>query len=296
MPRKFPVLDGWKQCVCCEVNKPFTPEFFTRDASAPGGLTAKCKECRYKQKRKWEIENPEKNREGQRNYYAKTRDNYLSRKQKWRSENRDKDRASARNWIENNPEKRAEYIKKWMSIPENKLAMGLRARVRRCLKEGRAIYRDMENKNVLHVSINCPSFLKATPDSGSEPHSQLVLWNGHPFLYIFGTLFWIILNPVSCRCSIFIPIFAPPFLLSRKIVVTSFCVIVSLPFAILFRILNFPFSLLFVSAFLTFSSKAARCTCITCKELWSKWFVDFATYALLPSIQYRKFARHQLFR
>jgi len=152
MPRKFPVLDGWKQCVCCEVNKPFTPEFFTRDASAPGGLTAKCKECRYKQKRKWEIENPEKNREGQRNYYAKTRDNYLSRKQKWRSENRDKDRASARNWIENNPEKRAEYIKKWMSIPENKLAMGLRARVRRCLKEGRAIYRDMEN--ILGYSID----------------------------------------------------------------------------------------------------------------------------------------------
>lgn len=150
--RKQPVIDGMKVCLGCGVSKPFTPEFYTRDASAPGGLTSRCKECRYKKKREWEIENPEKNREAQRNFYAITRDSYLPRKQKWRSENRDKDRASSRNWIKNNPERHVEYYKKWISIPENKLAQSLRARVRRCIKEGRVIYRDMEN--VLGYSIN----------------------------------------------------------------------------------------------------------------------------------------------
>ncbi len=149
--RKFPVINGWKQCVACEENKPFTPEFYTRDASAPGGLTAKCKECRYKQKRKWEIENSGKSRESQRAYYAKTREQYLARKQDWKSKNREKTREYAKTYAEKHPEKIKSRYKKWSSLPENKLAQNLRARIRRCLKAGKPIYKDMEK--ILGYSI-----------------------------------------------------------------------------------------------------------------------------------------------
>jgi hypothetical protein len=107
--RKYPVINGRKKFVKCGMAKPFTAEFYTRDATAPGGLTAKCKQCRYEQKRKWEIENPEKNRESQRNYYASTRDEYLPRKQAWRAENRDKDRESSKRWISKNKVRRVAY-------------------------------------------------------------------------------------------------------------------------------------------------------------------------------------------
>jgi hypothetical protein len=142
--RKYPVIDGRKKCVKCGQAKPFTAELYTRDATAPGGLTAKCKQCRYEQKRKWEIEHPERNRESQRRYYAKTREEYLPRKQKWRAENRDKDRASSKRWISKNKDRHDAYQKEWASIPTNALAMSLRARMRRCLIGGRAVYRNME--------------------------------------------------------------------------------------------------------------------------------------------------------
>jgi hypothetical protein len=150
--RKFPVIDGMKQCVKCEKLLPFTPEFYNRDSHAPGGLTAKCKECRYVQKRAWEILNPEKKKESERAYYENTKDSYLPRKQKWRAENREKDRASAKNWVINNPDKRKKYAtNRYANHFESKIAMTLRARVRRSVKNGRLIYRNMEN--ILGYSI-----------------------------------------------------------------------------------------------------------------------------------------------
>jgi len=143
-PIKHPVISGFRVCIGCEVNKPFTAEHFTRDPHAPGGLTARCKECRYKKKREWETNNPDKVRKSNRAYYAKTHDTYLNRKKQWRCENIEKSRAINKAWSKKNPEKVSEIAKKWRAIPENRLATNLRARVRRCVQAGRLIYRDME--------------------------------------------------------------------------------------------------------------------------------------------------------
>lgn len=142
--RKFPIIDGKKQCVKCEELLPFTSEYYCNDKSAPGGLTAKCRKCRYEQKREWELNNNEKLKESQRLYYQNTKENYLGRKQEWRNNNRDKDRKSSRSWAINNPEKRSLYQKLRYSLPHHKIVATLRARVRRCIKNGSEIYKDLE--------------------------------------------------------------------------------------------------------------------------------------------------------
>lgn len=144
--RKHPIIDGMKKCIKCEQLLPFTEEYYAKDKYAPGGLTSRCKKCRYEAKRNWEINNPEKNREGQRAYYTKTKDSYLPRKQKWRSENRDKDRKSAREWALNNPERRKHYAKLRISLPHIKITSSIRSRMRRAVKNSRFIYNNIEEE------------------------------------------------------------------------------------------------------------------------------------------------------
>jgi len=109
-----------KSCPSCGVEKPATPEYFSRDKNRACGLYPVCKDCHNAKQRADRMRrgdeirrrdklayaaNPEPKKERSREYQKEHREESREAHQAWRDQNRDLARSARRAWERANPEK-----------------------------------------------------------------------------------------------------------------------------------------------------------------------------------------------
>lgn len=90
-----------KTCSKCGETKPATTEHFNRCQRSPGGLRAKCKECRKLETQERYTINPDYNRA----YYLANQERLQERARSYGAAHREQERARVRLWREKHPER-----------------------------------------------------------------------------------------------------------------------------------------------------------------------------------------------
>ncbi|MCP4922563.1 MAG: hypothetical protein GY915_00830, partial [bacterium] len=115
-------MSDTKKCSTCGVEKPATPEFFTRDGSRKDGLYLQCKGCRklYRENNKekekerhklYRENNKEKEKERRKFYYENNKEKFKEWKKEYRENNKEKIKEYRKLRYENNKEKFLEQNK-----------------------------------------------------------------------------------------------------------------------------------------------------------------------------------------
>lgn len=97
------VPKGFKICSKCSILKEATNEVFCKTDLTKSGLSADCKECRYKQDKERRDKDPEKCKETQRKSYYKNIEKRKKSAKKWAQKNRKQINAKAREKRQQNP-------------------------------------------------------------------------------------------------------------------------------------------------------------------------------------------------
>lgn len=128
-----------KRCSKCRIEKPATPEYFSRSTKDKGGLKSRCKECQHVDSRIYRENNPEKLREKRRRY---------------RVENPNKVREINRAYRANNKEKKREYDQGWAKRNRGRLRELGRKSYQKHGDKKRAYHRDWTKKNPDKVKVH----------------------------------------------------------------------------------------------------------------------------------------------
>ena len=102
-----------KRCPKCGVEKPATPEYFTRAKVRKGGLHPYCKDCKRESDAEWRKNNPEKDSAYKRKWDENNRDKKDAYRKEYYRENREWYLEYSRQYNETNKERRDEQIRQW---------------------------------------------------------------------------------------------------------------------------------------------------------------------------------------
>lgn len=138
-----------KYCPSCDKFFPPTKEFFYGNKARWDKLTAYCKKCQDKRKKKFEQENPNYHRD-----YAKThRGQYNQRTIAWRKAHKEQSREYEREWYHKNREHilehKKEYNKEYKKRPdfkERRTVMDRNARARRRNVQGKHTVKEIKDQ------------------------------------------------------------------------------------------------------------------------------------------------------
>lgn len=100
-------MDKLKRCSKCKNEFTASAEFFYKKKDTVDGLRHWCKKCDLEANQKWKENNPEKNKEIQREYYRKHKEYKSVYYKKWCAGNLDRLRKYIKQWTKEN----AEYVK-----------------------------------------------------------------------------------------------------------------------------------------------------------------------------------------
>jgi len=150
-----------KKCSKCGIQKPLSD--FNKNKSKNDGLGTECKPCARQNLKKWQSENPEKQK---------------ANKKKWYKNNLNKVRTQSKNWRENNPDRykvhmRTSTLKKYNltieSFEEKRLAQNNKCEIcQETLKSGFELHIDhchATNKVRGLLCIHCNTLLGRAKDS-----------------------------------------------------------------------------------------------------------------------------------
>jgi 5-methylcytosine-specific restriction endonuclease McrA len=105
------VSDKIKRCTKCHTEYPRTREYFSPDKRCCDGLQSRCKACgRDYRKQKW-IEDPDKIREANKEYYNKNAEKEIAKSREWVLEHPEEHREYMKNYRIKNAEKLSEYMR-----------------------------------------------------------------------------------------------------------------------------------------------------------------------------------------
>lgn len=100
--------DGMKKCTKCGEWKPANAEFFNREKTKKGGLSAQCRECKreyYEKNKDKAREYRQQNKEKIKEYYERTKEERKIKRAEYRKRNRDKIKEYDKKYREENIEK-----------------------------------------------------------------------------------------------------------------------------------------------------------------------------------------------
>jgi hypothetical protein len=101
-------------CKKCNVDKPFTKEYFREFDNGDGKRLRKtCKECYDKQAKIWLENNKERSKKIREIWEEKNRTHVKEKHKQWVANNKDHVKETIKNWYKNNKEHCREYIKNW---------------------------------------------------------------------------------------------------------------------------------------------------------------------------------------
>ena len=84
-----------RTCVRCELEKPATPEYFSRERARMDGLNSWCKECRREHNQIYKKENREYHLEYMRNHYKENKESYAEYSRRYHLKNPEVNRIGA---------------------------------------------------------------------------------------------------------------------------------------------------------------------------------------------------------